>query len=490
MNEFQKHKMPQPMEEKAPNLIKIECIENRTNEQKNVQSFSIIPMTSIDPQSSEAMPYLSTQTSKVSSDTLVDAFNGEISFDIASRELRQMSEPKIQHETNATDDLAFLNVPGIIDRETIGNFTSPEADYEEKLKIFRQLTGNEESGEITLSKNEHLEVVQPNQMNLEQKIIQDGLHNTIVQMSKVKDHQVNPEHYGTSCLPSQTEFNRSINEDASMKKSNSHLFSNDLESMRFPSQSNELINPVNIPSNEPSEAVQLAIATEEEMPSQWIDVMALAAAPTLRTESWSELNAFPTAVHSLVDLVGPEPYPLNLENQLENVAETLDCENVDKAEQMCHVPAISESTDPIVTPTDACAPILATSNDRKNRNVLQEITADADICKCTDCKCNNSDNCQNCTTTNEPEMPTNQKATESQLQIVSEIVSCLQNECPCDSDGSQGCGSCCVVICLKTLQQLQRVFNNRNCCREMSRSQCCKEKNSFNLMKSQVANNQ
>ncbi|XP_043266877.1 zinc finger and BTB domain-containing protein 24 isoform X2 [Venturia canescens] len=485
-----KHKLPPPVEEGASNLIKIERSENKTNDRKDLQSFSIIPMTSSDQQSTETLTYLSLQTSKSPNDTLVDAFSSEMSFDITSRELRQMNDAKIQHETNPTDDLTFLTVPGINERESLVNFTSTEEDYEEKLKIFRQLTGNEDSEEITLAKSDHLKVPQGSQMNLEQKIMQDGLENTIAQLSEVKDHEVNPEHYGAPCLAGQSEFDRSINEDTSMRKPNDHLFSNDLDTITFTSQTDELINPVNIVSNEPSEAVELAIATEEEMPSQWIDVMALAAAPALRTESWSELNAFPTAVHSLVDLVGPEPYPLNLENQLENVAETLNCQNVDKPEQICHLPVI-EPANPIIKTTDPRTPsILASSNDKRNRNVLQEITADADICKCTDCKCDNSNSCHNCASTNETEVPIHHKATESQLQIVSEIVSCLQNECPCDNDGSQGCGSCCVVICLKTLQQLQRVFNNRNCCREMSRSQCCKEKNSFNLMKSQVANNQ
>ena len=74
--------------------------------------------------------------------------------------------------------------------------------------------------------------------------------------------------------------------------------------------------------------MELAMATEEEIPSPWIDVMAIAAEPALRIESWPELNVFPIAVHSLVDLDGPEPYPLELETPQDENQSILDNVNV------------------------------------------------------------------------------------------------------------------------------------------------------------------
>ncbi|XP_015519653.1 uncharacterized protein LOC107224199 isoform X1 [Neodiprion lecontei] len=135
-----------------------------------------------------------------------------------------------------------------------------------------------------------------------------------------------------------------------------------------------------------SEAVELAMASEEEMPSPWIDVMALASAPSLRAESWSEFNAFPIAVHSLVDLVGPEPYPLELGSELQhnvNLAAAVNASgNIAVVSGGAHNEKNSSKT--------------TSRRNTINRNILQEITANADICKCIDCKCDYLKNCQNC----------------------------------------------------------------------------------------------
>lgn len=141
-------------------------------------------------------------------------------------------------------------------------------------------------------------------------------------------------------------------------------------------------NPLNqIRNNRPSEAVELAIASEEEIPSPWIDVMALASAPSLRTESWSEFNAFPTAVHSLVDLAGPEPYPLELQVELPGTGSLVPGINVSESiEEVGSIAGADESL----------------SQMKVDRNILQEITANADICRCVECKCDHLKNCQNC----------------------------------------------------------------------------------------------
>lgn len=280
-------------------------------------------------------------------------------------------------------------------------------------------------------------------LNLEQKIVRDGIQSTIAELSDVNDDTA------SSCnmFTIKDLINTDHNVDDMLEKpsSQSQLFDTNLESLAFPDEANTLL--LNNMS-EQSAALELAIASEEEIPSPWIDVMALAAEPALRTESWSEMNAFPTAVHSLVDLVGPEPSPLQIERQVEGST-------------------IQTTTEPNPIPQE-----VITNYKTKERNILQEITADADICKCTDCKCDQSRNCQNCT----PE-PTRCDKTTSQLNIVNEIVSCLQNQRT--TDIAANCGSCCVVICFKTLEQLQRVFKENCCSQEPQSGSCCRDKTKF-----------
>lgn len=471
-----------------------------------MQSFTVVPMNSTDAPTTETVAYLSPETSRLAENALVNTFSGEISFDIPPAEVRQMNSRKVSQHTVSNEDTAYLTAENVIGRGTLGNFGDGD-DYD-KLKMFAQLTDqdgteNLADGSTTDSAHEHItkvSITQKSHLTLQEKIMQDGIQNTIAELSEVKGVDNETEHFKTGSGSIQSGFGHRIDDTVALTSKDDDLFASALEALPFQTDSNDLINTVNVTlpdqaaNNEPSEAVELAIASEEEMPSPWIDVMALATAPALRTESWSELNAFPTAVHSLVDLVGPEPYPLDLENQLHSAAETLDAAPVEGAN-----PARNQSiVEPILNPMndklgEDNSRILDEKN-KRHRNVLQEITADADICRCMDCKCDHLKNCQNCTSPSEP--PINNKMAESQLQIVSEIVSCLQSECPCGGDGAGGCGSCCVVICLKTLQQLQRVFNNRNCCRETSRTQCCKDKSSeranvsFAFIPSQVANNQ
>lgn len=240
-------------------------------------------------------------------------------------------------------------------------------------------------------------------LNLQQEIMQNGLQNTIAQISESKNFPNNPKRYkivadefsdqitAIGCENQTFYTNNSIIDDDKLfnnteeiignVKSNCFDNSNSLDCINLENNSNRTDNhDYQIRSN--SEAVELAIASEEEIPSPWIDVMALASAPSLRTESWSEFNAFPTAVHSLVDLAGPEPYPLELGSDFHsnvNLTTIVDAEDGLKV-----VRSVAEE--------DAC---LSTIN-KSDRNILHEITADADICKCVDCKCDSVQNCQNC----------------------------------------------------------------------------------------------
>jgi hypothetical protein len=124
--------------------------------------------------------------------------------------------------------------------------------------------------------------------------------------------------YSANCITSHTIS------DIISSSNETHLFGGGMETLTNDAiLQQESLNAISnhdlcadIVTNVQSEAVEVAIATEEELPSPWIDVTTLATAPALRTQSWSEFNAFPTAVHSLVDLVGPEPYPLEIGSQL------------------------------------------------------------------------------------------------------------------------------------------------------------------------------
>ncbi|XP_011690097.1 PREDICTED: zinc finger protein 148 isoform X2 [Wasmannia auropunctata] len=348
-------------------------------------------------------------------------------------------------------------------------------------------------------------------MNLGQKIMQDGLQNAIAHISEGTSFTGNLKQYKNESItaPDDVFANRSNAENISdsgsalysancitshitdiISSSNeAHLFESGMDTL------SSFINDANLQNesliavsnhdlhanaavNAQSEAVELAIATEEELPSSWIDVMALATAPALRAQSWSELNAFPT-VHSLVDLVGPEPYPLEMETQLQTSAESL--KNVD-AMNTQHPTA---SIDIMECQRIAEHEHKAGNIKSKDRNILQEITAEADICKCVDCKCNNLQNCQNCTST-----PVGEVTKKDTVQIVNDIMSSLQNKCSCNAEPG-GCDSCCVVICLKTLQQLQKIFSN--CCSKSTSNAanaCCREKLLPSSMKCQLARNQ
>ena len=455
-------------------------------------------MNPTDVTSNEIITYMPNVTQKVTSDSLVNAFSGEINFDIPSSQVQQIVDTNVPTEITSSNGMHFITTCNIMGEETIVDFSNNQEDYD-KLKIFRQLTGDDGSEDISsIVKNEQITKVasQSNQLSLEQKIMQDGLQKTIDQLSDVEDTIENPEQYKINSVSGTVSIGSIKTDD------DNQMFATALANLPFQTDASNLMNDTAIPgqivSSGPSEAVELAIASEEEMPSPWIDVMALATAPALRTQSWSELNAFPTAVHSLVDLAGPEPYPLDVEHQLQTAAETLDTvAAVEAAKSTCDSPivelgSINSSFD---KPNGDITRVTSDKN-RRNRNILQEITADADICRCVDCKCDQVNNCQNCSQSSVETATVNHKKAENPLQLVSEIVSSLQSGCPCEGISTGGCGSCCVVICLKTLQQLQRVFNNRNCCRETSRSQCCKDKTSnranvtFGLLKSQVANNQ
>ncbi|XP_057324922.1 integrator complex subunit 1 homolog [Microplitis mediator] len=414
----------------------------------------------------------------------IDSLNDNLNFDLPNPNIEQ-----INSTNNILVETGFLPNDKIIDDQLAkDNFNNN--DTYEKLNIFIDnicVQDRNKLDQLILSTDTLLESSgKPNSppLNLEQKIIRDGIQNTIEQLTEVSETQNIFDNLKTNNSNDSIDINKPC-----------QLFEDNLQALDFPSETNLL--PQIIDNEHQSEAVELAIASEEEIPSPWIDVMALEAAPpALRTESWEQVNAFPTAVHSLVDLIGPEPYPLELKNKLETT------ETVNKITTEFTVsPKITtvNKNDSITINSTSKINNNNNSNNNNNnnnnkseRNILQEITADADICKCIDCKCNETNNCQNCLTESSD---FNRKIDDlPELNIVNEIVECLQRQCASDSNVSDDNSECCVVICLKTLKKLQRVFK-QNCCREIERTGCCNKQTersnlSFTIGKSQLANNQ
>lgn len=488
-----------------------------TTDNSNVPSYAIIPLPSTNAQNNGSI-FVSTQNideQSASRNAVMEIlnqndFNKELDYDIVN---------KTNGEPNRPTEITLLATENII----LNNFTEHSIDTydnnENYEKIFADVTNANVSQDQTTQYNSNSSAIDSNapnenveklksstSINLEQKILQDGLQNTIAHISngteftsdvrQYEDRSSVPEEIyteGTNVGAASGENNNTplYNHDSVtshvsdiMSSSNEpQLFDASIENLSFINDTlrNGSLNAVDQTldsstfTNAHSEAIELAIASEEEIPSPWIDVVALATPPALRTESWSELNAFPTAVHSLVDLVGPEPYPLEIENQLQPL------------QHLENVNLVNSEDSPVSSERTLCEKNEKSTADsvksKKGRNVLREITAEADICKCVDCKCDQMQNCQNCSST-EPE---NNKKDES-VKTVSDFVPCLQSECSCNTEQGN-CGSCCVVICLKTLQQLQKVFS-RSCCKSTSSATCCREKLIPSLMKCQLTKNQ
>lgn len=489
-----------------------------------VPSYAVVPISSDLTQNNVNMPYMSAEDTAAAQAASTGIALEMMNHRKVDTKLDYISTKDIEDPNRNTEEVTLLATDIVLadfNEHAVDVFNNNE-NYNE-FKVFNQITeSNAQHDNLTnitghqnqsasLSKTRDAHANREDRLipiNLEQKIMQDGLQNAIAHVSEGTDFTSDMKQYkngptaasdnvfdidrtntcsitdGSNALYSANCITSHI-PDIISSSSEANLFDSGIEALSFINDAtlqNESLDAVshdlcsNVITNTQSEAVELAIATEEELPAPWIDVMALATAPALRTQSWSELNAFPTAVHSLVDLVGPEPYPLEIETQLPS---TENLKNIDTV-RIEHILANTE-----VTQCQEAVDYEQKTDDarsKKDRNVLQEITADADICKCVDCKCDNLQNCQNCTNTPPVAEVTHKDTT---FKIVDDFVSSLQSGCSCNT----GCDSCCVVICLKTLQQLQKVFS-RNCCKSTSSATCCREKLLPSLLKCKLAKNQ
>lgn len=519
-NDEMKHKGNQDdyRNQRNSEILKTEIdVDKITSRNTNVPCYAIIPLSSSNTQTKESITYLSiknpndesTSTNKIIHILSQNRINKELDYNITNKNTENLN--KSANVTLLTTENIILNN---FTEHTIDNFNNNES-YD-KFKIFNEVNDSNlrdqnqqyisnSSTEVQDSKNNKNK---SNSINLEQKIIQNGLQTTIAHISEEPDFTNNVQQYNNDNTIVKKAYNNGANVNTIVENNNatlydtnsvtSHvsnivsssnetqLFDREIENLPFINDSlqtgslNEVEHVLNsnVITTTQSEAIELAIASEEEIPSPWIDVMAMATPSALRRQSWSELNAFPTAVHSLVDLVEPEPYPLQIENQLQPLqqVDNINLVDVENINTCIEVRRYQESNNEKQNEDNIKV--------KKNRNILQEITAEADICKCIDCKCDHQQNCQNCSNNTIPE--NNKKHVSSKM--VDDFVSCLQRECSCDNEPG-GCGSCCVVICLKTLQQLQKVFS-RNCCKSTNSVTCCREELLPPLMKCQLTKNQ
>ncbi|XP_011141838.1 uncharacterized protein LOC105184637 isoform X2 [Harpegnathos saltator] len=493
-----------------------------------IPSYAVVPISAdLARDGNGNMPYASPESAAARQATPTDVMLEIMNSRKLDGKLDYISTKDMEDSSRTTEEVALLATDIVLanfNEHAVDAFNN-NGNYNE-FKVFSQMTESNaqhdnladmaggrrdrqyESASLPEARGDSIDRQdRPVPINLEQKIMQDGLQNAMAHISDGTDFASDMKQYKNKPITTvaddvfDVDRAHSIADDSNalysancitshipdiISSSNGvNLFDSGIEALSFINDAtlqNESLSTVShdlcedVITSTQSEAVELAIATEEELPSPWIDVMALATAPALRTQSWSELNAFPTAVHSLVDLVGPEPYPLEIEAQLpstENL-KNIDAVNIEHISANTEMVQCQEAAD-YEQRTDE-------TKNKKDRNVLQEITADADICKCVDCKCDNLQNCQNCTNS-----PTVAEVTrkDTTFKIVDDFVSSLGSGCSC----SAGCDSCCVVICLKTLQQLQKVFS-RNCCKSTSSATCCRERLLPSLMKCKLARNQ
>lgn len=499
-----------------------------------IPSYAVIPISSDLAQNHENMSYVSMENS-----TAGQTISTNVTMDIMDHRkldirLDYISTKDIEDSNNRTTEVSLLAT----DIHALDNFNQHAVDafnnnesYND-FKVFNQMTeSNMQHDSLTdivghhpqkssslsevctdsIDKQDHSIPI-----NLGQKIMQDGLQNAIAHISEGTDFTSDIKQYKNESSTVSDDIFANRSNAGSIADSNNalysascitshipdiisssnetHLFENGMDALSFINdatlQSGDSLNAISnhdlctdtVITNAQSEAVELAIATEEELPSPWIDVTALATAPTLKAESWSELNAFSTAVHSLVNLVGPEPYPLENDSQLLSTENFRNINTVNREYNSANTEIVEYQK--AIDYEDKT--IRNIKNKKDNKNILQEITADAEICKCNDCKCDNLQNCQNCTNNSD----STEVAKKDTIKIVDDIVSSFQSGCSCNTVSSD---SCCVVICLKSLQQLQKAIFNYNCHKNTNNTHtinmCCNKKLLPSLMKCQLARN-
>ncbi|XP_053685052.1 zinc finger protein ZXDC [Sabethes cyaneus] len=299
-----------------------------------------------------------------------------------------------------------------------------------------------------------------------------------------------------------------------------------------------------------SKALEMALASEEEFNAPWVDISVLESKPLALDPVTSSCVALPTSVPSYVDLpfnVGvadfaePEPNGNNVELFMpnyynENLLEENVRKEIDKAIQISERNVAnqeqmgSEDTDTILNELflEGLLPSTDQIPDTNNNNnsnancmgpvkTLKDITAEADICRCINCRCDPLQGCVGGCGPDSPcrphSVPSQQQQQQPQLigslqpqnqqtqaitksneqlistrkqpelqpsgccssrasassattsaEPISDLLSSLlgQQSCSCSGGPAEGLSKgCCVVICLKTLETLKKVLTTQ-----------------------------
>lgn len=104
----------------------------------------------------------------------------------------------------------------------------------------------------------------------------------------------------------------------------------------------------------------------------------------------------------------------------------------------------------------------------KSDNILKDLTAEADICKCVDCKCTPFDNCHGCNVAEAPQTSGScckpQEASGGSCcgkKNGANASACAPHKSHSERHGNDE--QCCVVVCLKTIKQLKDMLQLANC---------------------------
>lgn len=162
-------------------------------------------------------------------------------------------------------------------------------------------------------------------------------------------------------------------------------------------------------------ALEMSIVQDEEelLQSQWIDVSALAT--QLEGQQSEQISVVPTAIPTTI-----QSY-INLQPQI--------------------TPLVEYQEQPV---------------DDK----LKSLTEDIGICKCDQCNCSRTENCQGSTSS------THVVVEEKEDGVKLCNGGCLNNNCKCNDqlESYFSNGNCCIMVCLKTIEQLRQMLNLANKC--------------------------
>lgn len=259
----------------------------------------------------------------------------------------------------------------------------------------------------------------------------------------------------------------------------------------FPSSVDSTVNHL---QQCPSEALQLAMASEVEVGSPWIDISVLANKTIMpSTPLTSSCLAMSTIIPTFVDL----PTYSVVDNELvlgnyqgvsddmslmDNIFNNGFSGNQEDVSQTNNDLTMKELNDLLETnnfnpSSDDSLMDFATDNANKT---LKEITADAGICQCETCKCDPMQE-GGCVGGCGPQKPCRPKSIANHQKfvpkleadsksLIEEIDSMnvdtrtppMSSTCKCKSTKDAVDKGCCVVICLKTLETMKKEFKTES----------------------------